>query len=440
MKPIFRKGARPGTHAVGILLLIGGLLAAIATFPSAEAETNLTFGSPVKVNSHGWGFEPSIDVDSEGVLYVTAHKGSATNEETRLASFLWLSQDDGATWQEMPSPLHIHDELFSFEGDLAVDAKDRLYFVDTFGFDTWLSRWSFGPTWDFTQPTLLPSAFDDRPWLAAHGDGIVYLLTTDVGTHARAEDVIGTPGSSAEATTPVLYLSTDGGRTWSEARAFPRASFCGVAASPRDDTSVTVACATRTSEGPRLTVHTSLDRGGSWEDREIHRFEGQPAPFPSVAYDGAGNVYTVFIDSVQADNKLYIGRLRRGTWETRDITPLRGSLREAWVTAGRDGEVGVAFYGSDSVTPDASSTWHVYAGVSGNAGSPSPRWSFARVDEKPVIHAPYAPPDFLQCVLAPDGTLFVAYSREATSDLFHAPPPDFDHDIFVARQLEGPNL
>jgi hypothetical protein len=440
MNPLLRRGTRLRTRAIGVLLVIGCLLAAVLAFPSAEAGTNLTFAPPVKVNSSGWGFEPSIDVDSEGVLYVTAHKGSATNEETRLASFLWRSEDEGATWQEMPSPRHIHDEMFSFEGDLAVDARDRLYFVDTFGFDTWLSRWSSGPTWDFTRPALLPSAFDDRPWLAAQGDGIVYLLTTDVGTHARPEDVVATPGSSAEVITPVLYLSTEGGNTWSEARSFPRANFCGVAASPSDASSLTVVCATRTPEGPTLTVHTSLDRGETWEDERIHRFHGLPAPFPSVAYDAAGNVYTVFIDVVEGGNKLYLGRSRKGAWAVRDITPLTGSLREAWVTARRAGKVGVAFYGSDSVTPDASSTWHVYAGVSGNAASASPRWSFARVDQTPVIHAPYAPPDFLQCVIAPDGTLFVAYSREATSDLFHAPPPDFDHDIFVARQLGGPNL
>src|SRR5262245_54360354 len=111
------------------LLAAGALLVGVPATAGAGGSVP-AFGTPVKVNAEGFGYEPSIDVDSTGVLYVTAHKGSVTNEGTRLSSFLWSSHDHNRTWKPLVAPGHVTDAQFSFEGDIAVDSRDRLYFVD----------------------------------------------------------------------------------------------------------------------------------------------------------------------------------------------------------------------------------------------------------------------------------------------------------------------
>ena len=414
--------------AAALTLVLAAVLAARAT-------GELEFAAPVKLNTKGWGFEPTIDSDRLGNLYVTAHKASATNEEARLSSFIWHSSDHGATWSEMPSPLQMHDELFSFEGDTALDANDRLYYVDTYGPDLWFSTWASGPAWERTVPLVTPSLLDDRPWLAAHGDGIVYLMTTDVATHARAEDgLAATPGSTSWAITPVLWRSIDGGETWTQLRAFNGAHYCGLGASPLDDVTVTVVCA----DFKALRAYESTDRGTTWRSSTVHSYAGNPAPMLSVAFDGAGVAYTAFLDVVSSGNKVYVARTSGSGWSVDDVTPFTGSFREVWVTAGAASSVGIGFYGSSDLALSPSSEWHVYGGLSADASSSDPTWSIARVDPNVVIHGPIAPPDFMQVTMDPSGTLFVAYSRETTSDLAHAPPPNFDHDIYVARQVAGP--
>ncbi len=146
-----------------------------------------TFRPPLRLGN-GQGYEPGIEIDSQGTVYVTAHKQSLVAEADRLASWLWRSTDDGLTFQDMSGVNGFSKTLWALEGDFAVDAKDRLYWVDTWAADNHFIRWSNrGTTVDFVRP-LVPSIepLDDRPWLAAHGDGHVYYMgNIGVGTSAR---------------------------------------------------------------------------------------------------------------------------------------------------------------------------------------------------------------------------------------------------------------
>ncbi len=407
------------SRAAALLLVV--MCALPATVRAAPG--GLAFRTPVKVNAEGWGYEPSIDVDSSGTLYVTAHKGSVTNEGTRLSSFLWSSPDGGASWTELPSPGHLKDGQFSFEGDIAVDRHDRLYFVDTYGVDTWLSRWSADGAWQRSAPAVTGSAFDDRPWLATQGDDVVWLLTTDIATHAVTNGVPETSDGSGWAYSAVLYRSADGGLTWSPGHAFADAQFCGLATSPSE---VVVACVTRVGAQQRLVVHRSADAGATWTARDVFTYKGRPDSFVSVAYDKGGTPVTAFADGLPSGHRLYVAY---GT-AIRDLTPFRGAFQHVWVAADGKGRVGLAFYGTSSPSPTSTSDWYVYGGVAG----PSRKWSIARADPRPVLRAVYAPADFLQCVVAPNGRLYVAYSRAAVADALHAPPPDFDHDIYVVSE------
>ncbi len=409
------------------LLLTTGLSLSLSAAEGATP-SGVRFDQPVQVNADGWGYEPSIDVDSTGTLYVTAHKGSVLNEGTRLSSFLWSSRDGGATWQEMASPDHLTEAQFSFEGDIAVDGQDRLYFVDTYGADTWLSRWSKTGARERSGPAVTASVFDDRPWIAAQGESTVWLLTTDVATHAWTNTLDPAAGTGAFYS-QVLYRSVDGGVTWTTGTTFPDAQFCGLAASSTDTVSVAVACVVRTGEGQRLVVHRSGDAGLTWTAQTVHSYRGRADSFVSVAFDRGGTLVTAFGDGLPGGHRLYVaGGSWRG-WSVRDVTPFRGAFQHVWVTADGRGRAGLAFYGTSTPTPTASSDWFVYAGLRRGTS-----WPIARADVRPVLRAVYAPADFLQCVIAPNGRLYVAYSRSATTDLLHAPPPDFDHDIYVVRE------
>lgn len=415
------------------LAAISALGLSLSPMASATSQ-DVRFGQPVKVNADGWGYEPSIDVDSTGTLYVTAHKGSVVNEGTRLSSFLWSSRDAGATWAEMASPDHLAESKFSFEGDIAVDRQDRLYFVDTYGADNWLSRWSKDGTLERSAPAVSASVFDDRPWIATQGADVVWLLTTDVGTRAAGNGPPEPAAGSGWAYSAVLYRSVDGGVTWSLGTAFPDSQFCGLAASPSDEVSLAVACVVRTPEGQRLAVYRSADAGLTWSEHTVHMYGGRADSFISIAYDQGGTLVTAFAEAAATGHRLYVARGTARGWTVRDVTPFRGAFQHVWTTADAKGKVGLAFYGTDSPTPSAASDWHVYAGV---AESSRGSWAIARADKVPVIRAPYPPADFLQCIIAPNGRLYVAYSRSATTDVLHAPPPDFDHDIFVVSERAG---
>ena len=419
-------GSSVARRLVGLLAL--GALCVTLPSTSSAAPTALGFGLPVKVNSQGWGYEPGIDVDSAGTLYVTAHKGSVTNEGTRLSSFLWSSHDHGRSWQAMAAPAHLTEAQFSFEGDIALDSHDRLYFVDTYGPDTWLSRWSKSGTLDRSAPAVTASAFDDRPWIGTQGADVVWLLTTDIATHAVTNGAPAPADGTGAAYSQVLYRSADGGLTWSAGTAFPDAQQCGLATSPVE---VAVACVVRTEGGQRLVVFRSTDSGGTWTQRPVFTYRGHADAFISLAFDRAGGVVTAFADALPSGHRLYVASGSAHGWVVHDVTPFRGAFQHVWTTADGRGDVGVAFYGTGTPTPSATSDWYVYAGV---VSGLSPRWVFARADRRPVIRAPYAPADFFQCVLSPDGHFYVAYSRATTTDVLHAPPPDFDHDIFVVSR------
>jgi len=153
------------------------------------------------------GYEPSLAVDSQGNMFYTAHKDLLWQESwDYLASWWFISTDNGQTWRN-PEDLAWNAPGVGAkyvwagdEGDIAVDARDRIYFVDTTladnNFHVFLGG---GDTYEYSKEqgsTLL----DDRPWLTAQGDGVLHYL--------------GNNGVSVNGARVWYYRSEDGGLTW----------------------------------------------------------------------------------------------------------------------------------------------------------------------------------------------------------------------------------
>lgn len=390
------------------------------------------FDAPVQVNGQGHGFEPSLAVLHDGRLVITAHKATRTSEGSQVASWLWSSGDNGTTWSDVTSPGGVNRLYTGQEGDLAVDGKDRLYFADTFGTDTWLSRWTEKDgqlAWDSTQPHVTLQPADDRPWLAAQGDGILYYAA-NAGAPIPAPNTL-TTGQVARF---LLYTSTDGGASWSNPFGFPTAnanSWCTIAASPADDMTVMAAC----DEGNDVLAYVSHDRGATFHASKVATVQrGFGTNFPVVAavgWDGllhAGWIDTAYDGATPASAG--IATSADGlAWSVQSV-PLPGDAGMPWLAAGRAGTLALFHYGSD--TPAGKQLYlQTLATVDGGA-----TWTDVRMDPKPVSTDGGYPGDFFQGEIGPDNRLEAAYQRGVKTDAGIEPGAA---DIWFARQASGPN-
>ena len=186
---------------------------------------------------YGIGYEPSLSIDSQGNMFITAHKdlrwggegspfapalggdldtwyacqdGEMTSWDY-WASWFWISNDGGETWDHGsnfdPTPGNLANsaigsvtgsgsECLGDEGDIAVDANDVVYYLDTPLEDNWWHKFTDGGN-TYISPCVCARmqtiAADDRPWIAAQGDGIIHYL--------------GNPGASPpEVNTPILFI------------------------------------------------------------------------------------------------------------------------------------------------------------------------------------------------------------------------------------------
>lgn len=304
----------------------------------------------------GAGFEPSVEVDSNGTVLVTA-AGASIDGIPALSSGLWRSRDNGETFQAMRGA---RSGFPGLEGDIAVDGHDRLYFADTFFFDSYFERYSADGQKDHLgQPTIATSGLDDRPWLAAHGDGFVYYMANSgVGPGGRQQ----------------VIRSTDGGQTFEQPGLFIKNSGEGSIAADPNSSYVYVATnhLWRADKLPNddkptaVEVSISPDRGATWSQTTAHEYtvarDESPqfagfSPIPAVSpFDGS--VHIVWTDGPQ--RLMLTQSFDRGkSWRTIEVTPFEGRFGMPWIDVASDGTVGLSFVAGANADPAA--RYAVYA-------------------------------------------------------------------------------
>lgn len=424
---------------------------AAAVLPDAPGDVASRFRSPLQLNGDGFGYEPGVEVAPDGTIFATARKASNTNEGTQLASWLWFSRDGGASWSTLTSPAQAHERLPSKEGDVAVDALGRLYFVDTYTADTFFSRWApspEGPRWESTRPLHGTTGVDDRPWLSAHGDGTVYYLANNGPAMPAPESALEEPGTTGRFW---FYVSEDAGETWSLGRTFPDADRCAVAASKADDRTVYVGCdeipfveaLAGLAPAPRAVMFASSDRGRTWTKAGIAAFGGpQGELFPSTATDLAGNAYHVWVEEPASAGASGLVRLARslagGAWEVVPVPLFAGRFAMPWVSGGEAGTVAISFYAARNPSSGGETAWGAYLLLSTTADARTLSWELIELDPEPSGRAERPPGEFFQNAIGPRNEVHVIYQRERPDA--DAPTAGYPNDILYTVQDAGPNL
>lgn len=420
-----------------LLGMTGAVAAASVLALSAPSSAEPAgFTPPLRLTEPNFGgFEPSIAVDRHNNVFVTAHKAPQNYllgkdphgpAPVRAASFLWHSADGGKTFGPLPGVTPVSENKLwpAIEGDFALDGADRLYFVDTYGADNSLTRWSTkgrgDVVADFSRPAQGTSGLDDRPWLAAHGDGVVMYLGNGI---LRGSETAGNY---------TVYMSYDGGESFNPTGVnLPGSTWCHGAADPRPkSTKLHVVC---NSETEALYAYTSDDDGRTFTRTQI----GQSLKggldtdlWPSVAVGLDGTVHALFNllppgggESAEVGTRLVHFSSRDGgrTWRQDDITPRPGHHYYSWLDVARDGRIGVAYYYRSGLDKP----WVLYAGT---ARPGAPLTVTALADVAPASStAPQG--DFFQVRFGPDRKLHVAYTSTMNSD-----SGVFPLDVYYTRQ------
>ena len=288
-----------------------------------------------------WSGEPSILALADGTLLVTGAGGMTRYVEDPTAipgqfgqSYLWRSADGGATWDfvdlGLPDPtarhLHYRNAILGVEGDLAQDEAGRAYFVDLAALvaDGLSASDDSGRTWTAVQNPLVGQPGVDRPWVAAVGDGEVFVKYLQMGSGHR------------------VARSTDGGLTFLEDVELPP---CGQADMTVDLAArhVLVACA----EGDALSfVRTAAEGPMAWEKVDVLQAEGNASNvFVSMAVAGEGEYVFAWSERTEEGARLRVSAsLDAGKTWSEPRTLSAGTAVFPWVDANADGVVGVVWY------------------------------------------------------------------------------------------------
>jgi hypothetical protein len=386
------------------------------------------------------GYEPSIASDSNGVLFYTAHKNVDRGYQDRrntwglqLASWFFYSTDGGATWSVPSDPTGVWKYVLGDEGDIGVDSRDYVYYCDTTLLDINIHVYANGGEWQYSNVFRKASEeLDDRPWIAAQGNGIVHYLGNNAITFPAHEGRY------------IYYRSTDGAQTFQFEKDIPGNGWLHLDTERNGDHAYIVK-ETTTAPDADIVMHISNDQGVSWNwDSPVyigHRDgpggpPGEGSRWPVVAAGEDGAVFVLWGDFDDAEyngSRLFLARsLDYGqTWNVTDITPFQGLHDYFWVSAGPMGSVGVSFYSTPDLPTDESSEWFIYGGMTVNAtegelGNIS--INITKADETPVYtgidyHALH---DFHEDCISPDGAFNIAYQ-------YYVGPGNGDSDLYYVR-------
>jgi len=413
----------------------------------------------------GIGYEPSLAIDGEGNMFITAHKdlswggegtptapifggdpglwwacteGQGTSWDY-WASWFWISNDEGKNWSHgadfEPTPGNMitanylagGSECLGDEGDIAVDGEDRIFYLDTTLEDNWWHVFTDGGnTYEMnTCQRMNTMAGDDRPWVAAQGDGIIHYL----GNSGAPP-----PECTIDSGRYWYYHSENGGNTFSQCYSVPGG--WSTLSSERDGPYVYIAQENADSSSGTVHIRISDDYGrgtgisdGTWDaPLAVGPRKGNcPEGYPVVNNNEKGTVAVVWADCPNGNTgpwemQFAISYDHGTTWENWNITPnWPGMNMYPFVSITEDDIVTIAYYGldlSDNYTEGV--PWYLYAGALREPHQ-FDNWTFSIADPTPLHNVTAAEAssgdthplhDFFETVVSPDGTwMGIAYQQ-----------------------------
>jgi hypothetical protein len=438
------------TRRTSLLAAAAGTgIAALAalTGPPAATAAPVRFGKPVllTVDEGTGGYEPGIVVDKFGNVVVTAHKqnhslvlspDSRSATGARSQSWTWWSRDNGKTFQNMPGLTQLEEQgyVFGDEGDLAWDATGHVYFVDTSVSDVSFTRWKSSGRGEMKLETVRPlgpmgEPVDDRPWVAAHGDGVVMYLGNmgNTGGYPAGRPPLGGEGEAANgAGRFTIFMSYDHGDTFDPlGYTLKDSGWCRPLTDRRPKTKTFyVTCS---DDAGAHWVYVSTDDGRHFTRYKMGSYGASSWINGAVASDGT--LYAMYHDT-DADKlehlMLYTSKNGGKSWTKRDVTSgAKGQIAYSWMDVAPNGTLGIAYYYS----PGANKDWQVWAGTA----KPGAKFSYAKVAPGQKLVEDGGGPwgDFFQVAFGPDSKLHVVWTQNAALAGFSG----LNSEIYYARQL-----
>ncbi len=324
-------------------------------------------------------------------------------------------------------------ECLGDEGDISVDANDMIYYLDTTLEDNWWHIFSDGGnTYELGVCQRMNSmAADDRPWLAAQGDGIIHYL---------GNSGVPPPECSVDSGRYWYYHSENGGNTFSQCYSMPGG--WSTIASQRNGSYVYVAQENADTATGTVIVRISDDYGrgtgpgpsdGTWQEPITvgERKGNPPEGYPLVNTNEQGTVAVVWADCPDGtlgawEMNMAISYDYGVNWTTWEITPeWEGITMYPFVSISENNRIAVSFYGLDYETGNSTgytegTPWYLYSGYI-DTPQENDTFNFEIADPTPLhtvtayeetegdVHALH---DFFETVISADGSwMGIAYQR-----------------------------
>lgn len=432
MPALPRTRRRVATAALGAIMVALSPLA--PTVADAAPSTSLpTFSHEVVTDMQRSGFEPGIQVDSKDNLYTSVPYGFSDT-----MSFLWSSRDHGSSYQLVPGSVAAGKTATCAGGgdsELALDAKDNLYFSDLQG----LTNLSNSVTSDggktFTAScTSAPNTPVDRMWYAVHGslgdpDFAIYETYDQVNTGLD-------PNSNNTPTNQLVEtVSHDGVNFLPVVNADPTQSDClggGVQDCVTDDEGIpgnqvlsadgkTLYIAHTDGSGNKVvvsigTLTTDATTGtvtAAWKHVVVNSDicptggNGEPcgaALFATIAQDTQGGLYVVAASAPHTGSTqsgpyavyLWHSTDHGQSWSAASSASNDGSNAFPWITAGDPGRVDITYYHATETSEGGKyafdnlvhGSFTVEMSQSLDALSAAPSFTRTTVSEHPVKYGP----------------------------------------------------
>jgi hypothetical protein len=378
---------------------------------TCPAPPPLTFSEPTYVDTQRAGGEPLVATLPNGRLLYSAHAGTThffaregANQGSQAfvknytgQTYIWTSDDNGATWQFRPrtvAPDGVPASGFS-DPEVAVDSDGNVYYSEINLANVAVSAsQDNGDTW--TLQNYFGAIMTDRQWMEADRPGEFYFVANAFG------------GGTGTVPNPSLghYVSktTDGGKTFTQ-NVPDREGGAGIGDIRVDKRTGVVYETHHPSYGGRAgdlsmaAFRNARDGDFTPELSVIAPGVDAVSHWPAFDLDPSGNLYVTWDESGQGERPagIYYASSRDGarTWSA----PIRVDTDDRtdiwpWLAVGDDGRVALSWLEADVALPDNDAEtpgdhgWRIRAAATetglGCAGGGAPSFAVGTATAEPV--------------------------------------------------------